>query len=99
MPFKKINVKKIIKERASKDGNFAAAYKEIKEEYDLIRKVVKARKEKGLTQQQLASLIGVKQQIISRFEREKHVPTLGNFLKIIDGVGLEIKLEEKKGSR
>lgn len=97
MPFEKINVKKIIKERASKDKNFAATYKEIKEEYNLIRKVVKARKEKGLTQQQLASLIGVKQQIISRFEREKHIPTLGNFLKIIDGVGLEIKLRKKRG--
>jgi transcriptional regulator with XRE-family HTH domain len=58
--------------------------------------VVKARKEQGLTQQELADMVGVKQQVISRFEREKHIPTLDNFLKILDGVGLELKLEKKQ---
>ncbi len=41
-------------------------------------------------------MVGVKQQVISRFEREKHIPTLDNFLKILDGVGLELKLEKKQ---
>lgn len=42
----------------------------------------------GLTQQKLADKIGVKQQIISRFEREKHVPNLSNFIKILEGLDL-----------
>ncbi|MGI5823156.1 MAG: helix-turn-helix transcriptional regulator [Dethiobacteria bacterium] len=96
MPFKKLNVQKIINEKIKTDDKFAAAYSEVENEYKLIREVVKARKEQGLTQQELADMVGVKQQVISRFEREKHIPTLDNFLKILDGVGLELKLEKKQ---
>lgn len=96
MPFKKLNVQKIINEKIKTDDKFAAAYSEVENEYKLIREVVKARKEQGLTQQELAEMVGVKQQVISRFEREKHIPTLDNFLKILDGVGLELKLEKKQ---
>jgi ribosome-binding protein aMBF1 (putative translation factor) len=96
MPFKKLNVQKIINKKIKTDDKFAAAYSEVENEYKLIREVVKARKEQGLTQQELAEMVGVKQQVISRFEREKHIPTLDNFLKILDGVGLELKLEKKQ---
>ncbi len=95
MPFKKLNVQEIIKEKINRDEKFATAYSEVEKEYKLIREVVKARKEQGLTQQELADRVGVQQQVISRFEREKHIPTLDNFLKILDGVGLELKLEKK----
>ncbi|MGI6307833.1 MAG: helix-turn-helix transcriptional regulator [Dethiobacteria bacterium] len=96
MPFKKLNVREIIDEKIKKDDKFATAYSEVEKEYQLIREIVKARKEQGLTQQELAEMVGVKQQVISRFEREKHIPTLDNFLKILDGVGLELKLEKKQ---
>ncbi len=96
MAFKKININKIINEKITQDKEFSKAYSEVEKEYQLIREVVKARKEMGLTQQELADKIGVKQQVISRFECEKHIPTLDNFLKIIDGVGLNLKLEQKK---
>ena len=96
MPFKKLNVQKIINKKIKTDDKFAAAYSEVENEYKLIREVVKARKEQGLTQQELAEMVGVKQQVISRFEREKHIPTLDNFLKILDGVGLVLKLEKKQ---
>jgi len=95
MPFKKIDAKKIVEDKARNDQSFKNAYQEVAREYQLIRKVVKARKEKGLTQKDLADMIGLKQQVISRLEREKHVPTLNIFLKILDGVDLELKLEEK----
>jgi len=71
-------------------------YSEVEKKYQLIREIVKARKGQGLTQQELAEMVGVRQQVISRFEREKHIPTLDNFLKILDGVGLELKLEKKQ---
>ncbi len=96
MPFKEINVKKEIKRRIDEDKDFAEAYKKVKKEYQMIRQVVDARKKLGLTQRKLADKIGVKQQVISRFEREKHIPTLDNFLKILDALGLEIKIENKK---
>ncbi|WP_165608369.1 helix-turn-helix domain-containing protein [Desulfoscipio geothermicus] len=52
--------------------------------------------ELGLTQENLAKKIGVKQQVISRFEQEKHTPTLDNFIRILDGIGLELVLQKKR---
>jgi len=95
MPFKKINVAKEVVEKR-KDAEFNECYLEVEKEYEFIRQVVEARKAKGMTQQALAEAVGVSQQEISRFERERHIPKLSNFIRIVDAVGLELKLVEKK---
>lgn len=96
MPFDKIDVQAIIKEKCNNDADFKRAYDAVKKEYSIIREVVKTRKELGLTQENLAKKIGVKQQVISRFEQEKHIPTLDNFIRILDGIGLELVLQKKR---
>ena len=93
MTFEKIDAQKIIEDKIDNDKQFAEAYKEVDQVYTLIREVIRARKEKGLTQQELADMVGVKQQVISRFECERHIPTLDNFLSILKGVGLTVKVE------
>ena len=93
MPFEKINAQKIVEDKIRSDEQFEKAYKEVEQVYGLIREVVRARKEKGLTQKELADIIGVKQQVISRFECERHIPTLDNFISILAGVGLTFKIE------
>ncbi len=95
MPFKKINAKSIVNEKR-KDKEFNKYYLEVKKEYDLIRQVVEARKAYGLTQKELADIVGVSQQEISRLECEKHIPNLSSFINIIEAIGLEIKLEKKE---
>ncbi len=97
MPFKKIDVKSIISEKRE-DHAFNEHFIEVEKEYELIRQVVEARKSSGMTQQTLAEVVGVSQQEISRFEREKHIPKLSNFIKILDAVGLEIRLEKKQAA-
>ncbi|HBV95854.1 MAG: hypothetical protein JL50_04350 [Peptococcaceae bacterium BICA1-7] len=99
MPFHKIDAQMIIEEKCKNDSNFKEAYATVKKEYCIIREVVRARKEMGLTQENLAKKIGVKQQVISRFEQEKHIPTLDNFIKILDGIGLELVLQKKNETR
>lgn len=94
MPFKKIDAKKIVEEKRT-DKIFDKSYNEISKEYELIRQVVEARKNLGLTQSKLAEVVGVSQQEISRFEKEKHMPKLSSFIKIVDAVGLKLKLEQK----
>lgn len=96
MPFKRIDAKKMVNEKIKADQEFAKAYEEIKKEYSLIEQVANARKEMGLTQQELADKVGVSQQVISRFENEKHAPTLDSFLKILEGLDLEITINKKK---
>ena len=95
MPFKKMNTKAIIEEKR-RDHEFNEHFIEVEKEYELIRQVVEARKNNGMTQQGLAELVGVSQQEISRFEQEKHIPKLSSFIKILDALGLEIRLEKKQ---
>ena len=96
MPFKQIDAKNVIKEKIQQDPGFEKEYHKIKEEYLLIDQVKKARQAIGMTQKELARKVGVSQQVISRFENEKHIPKLDNFLKILNGLDLELSIRKKE---
>jgi DNA-binding XRE family transcriptional regulator len=89
MPFKKLDVKEIMKEEL-KDASFKTNYELIKKEYELIEKIVAIRKNKGMTQSELAKKAHVSQQAISRLEREKHIPKMDTLMKILNGLGLKL---------
>jgi DNA-binding XRE family transcriptional regulator len=95
MPFKKLDVKQIVDEKR-KDEEFNNYYKETENEYKLIRQLVAARKDMGMTQKDLASKAGISQQDVSRIEREKHIPNLAKFIKLLEALDLEIKIESKE---
>lgn len=95
MSFYEMDSKEIITQEIF-DINSTERYLAIEQEHKLIKQVVESRKKSGFTQRELAEKIGVSQQEISRFENEKHIPKLSNFLRIVDAVGLEIKLDRKK---
>jgi ribosome-binding protein aMBF1 (putative translation factor) len=95
MPFEKVNIKQVIGEKKQKNPDFAQAYSEVEKEYELVRQIVRIRKTKRITQRELALKVGIHQQVISRFEREKHIPTLTGFLKILNGLDLDLNLVEK----
>ncbi|MCM1265307.1 MAG: helix-turn-helix transcriptional regulator [Candidatus Gastranaerophilales bacterium] len=48
------------------------------------------RKEKGLTQSEVAEIIGVSSQHYSRIERGEYTPGLQTFLKLVDVLDLDI---------
>lgn len=68
------------KKQALKNPKIKAEYERLQPEFALINAVLKARKEKGLTQSQLAAQIGSKQSVISRLESGKANPSIA-FLK------------------
>jgi len=94
MPFKEFKANEVIKEKRQ-NKEFNANYLEVEKEYELIKRVVEARKEKGITQKSLAEMVGISQQEISRFEKEKHIPKLTSFIRILEALDMEIKLESK----
>lgn len=94
MAFNKSDVKAIIKEER-KDEKFDLEYKKIKQEYKLIEKLIETRKEKNITQKELAEVTGVSQQAISRLELEKHIPKIDTFIRILDGLDLELTIVQK----
>lgn len=62
----------------------------------LIKKITEIRTVKGLSQQDLANITGIKQPIISRMEQGITNPRLDTVIKIVDALGHELTLIEKK---
>lgn len=65
-------------------------FKQKEVEYTFIENLVKARKERGLTQKELAERTGLNQQVISSFEKYDRKPTLPNIIKYLLGLGIDI---------
>jgi len=81
--------------KARKRKGFRKAYKELEEEYALVREMLAARSMLGLTQEAVATLMGTTKSAVSRLEAAgKHVPSLTTLKKYAHAVGcrLEIKL-------
>ena len=70
-------------------------YDAVKKEADIIRQAKKLRKELGITQPQIAKKSGMTQQMISRMEKLGNSPSLVNFIRYLDGAGLEMKIEKR----
>lgn len=63
-----------------KSPEFKAEYDKLQPEFAVIRAIIRARAERGITQKELASKVGTKQSVISRLESGRANPSV-NFLK------------------
>lgn len=82
-------------EKAMKRKGFKEAYEELEEEYVLVRELLAARARVGLTQEEVAELMGTTKSAVSRLEAAgKHAPSVTTLKKYAHAVGchLEIKL-------
>lgn len=70
----------IWKNRALKNSRFKAEYDKLQPEFAVIRAIIRARADRGITQKELASRVGTKQSVISRLESGRANPSV-NFLK------------------
>jgi predicted transcriptional regulator len=61
-------------------------------EYKIIEEIITARREKNLTQKDLAELVGTKQSNISRLESGNYNPTLEFLNKIARAIGKELEI-------
>jgi DNA-binding XRE family transcriptional regulator len=84
--------------KALKRKEFRTSYEALEEEYRLAREMLAARSRLGLTQEEVAGLMGTTKSAISRLEASgKHTPSLSTLKKYAQAVGcnLEIKLVPK----
>lgn len=81
------------KNKCLEDSNFKKKYDDLETEYDIINAMIKARKEKGLTQKQLSELTGISQADISRIENGTRNPSLEMIKRLATGMGMRLKLE------
>ena len=60
---------------------------------EIIGALIKARQEQGISQKKLEELSGVKQPIIARMEKGYTSPQLETVLKVLEPLGLTLKIE------
>ena len=75
-----------------KDPDFAEAYNNPDPEFDLGIQLYKARKNSGLSQQQVAEITGINQGNYSKIEAGIRVPTVKTLQKITACLGVTIAL-------
>ena len=77
-----------------KDPEFKAQYQEERQALMLAMKISKLREKKGLSQQQMAKLMGTSQQAVSRIESGEYEGfTLKTLEKIAEATGTKVKIE------
>ena len=99
MPFEKVNINQVIDNTLSADSELNQMWAESRTEYNVLGNLVKLRKEKGLSQVELAGLSGNKQQVISRIENKENSPTLKTLCSILDVLGYDIQFVPKKNAQ
>jgi DNA-binding XRE family transcriptional regulator len=84
MPFIQESVVEKIEQMKENDPEFKRAFNAAEQEREIVSKITKARKEMGLTQKDFASMLGLKQQAISTFERVEESPSLKKLVQFAD---------------
>jgi len=80
-------------QRAQKRKGFQEAYKELSDEYALVRELLGARSRAGLTQEAVAERMGTTKSAVSRLETAgKHSPSVTTLKKYARAVGCEVEI-------
>ena len=97
MSFVNENINQVIETKREADADFKKVWDDSREEYRLIGEMISLRKQKNMTQGELAELVGSRQQVISRIEKKENSPSLRSFCNILSALGYEQKIV-KRGS-
>ena len=86
------------KKKALKNPEIKKEYDSLGPEYDLIRQLLRMRLESGLTQEEMAQLLGTKKPNISRLESPAyhHSPRLNTVKKYAEVAGFEMMIKFKR---
>ncbi len=84
-----------LKMKALADPETRAEYEAQKPEFELLDKLLEARKRAGLTQEQVAEKMGTKATAITRLEsaNSNHSPSIHTLQKFAEAVGCRLKIE------
>ena len=75
------------------DAEFVEEYEKLRPRYEVISQIIDARKEKNMTQEELARRIGTQKSNISRLESGDYNPSLDFLIKVARGLGKELKIQ------
>ena len=76
-----------------KDPEFKKEWDALEPEFQVIRAMIDARRQKQLTQKELAEITGIAQADISRMENGNANPSLQTLKRLAAGLGMALKVE------
>lgn len=82
-----------VKNELMRDEEFQKEYENLRPRYEIISQIIEARKEKNLTQAELAKRIGTQKSNISRLESGNYNPSLDFLIKVARGLGKELNIQ------
>lgn len=83
----------IFKKQLLENPEVKKEYDALQPKYDIIKVLIEARKQQGLTQKDLSHITGITQADISRIENGKRNPSLAMLKRLADGMGMRLKLK------
>ena len=81
-----------IKEMFLEDQETKKAYEELEPEYQLIYAMVESRREKNISQQELADVTGINRSDISKIENGNANPSLRTIKRVAKGLGKRVEI-------
>ncbi len=78
-----------------KDPDFAKQWESMEPEFQIIKAMIDARNEKGITQKELSSLTGITQGDISKLENGTANPSIRTLQRIAEGLGKNLVIQFK----
>lgn len=80
-------------EEQLKDPEFKKEYDALEPEFAVIRAILEARREKGITQKDLSDLTGIAQGDISKLENGNANPSVKTLKRIASAMGKTLRIE------
>lgn len=80
-------------EQQLKDPEFKKEYKSLDPEFAVIRAIIDARREQGITQKELSERTGIAQGDISKLENGSANPSVKTLKRIAAALGKTVKIE------
>ena len=78
-----------------KDPEFKKEWDALEPEFQIIRAMIDARNEKGITQKELSSITGITQGDISKLENGTANPSIRTLQRIAEGLGKNLVIQFK----
>ena len=78
-----------------KDPEFRKEWESMEPEFQIIKAMIDARNEKGITQKELSSLTGITQGDISKLENGTANPSIRTLQRIAEGLGKNLVIQFK----
>ena len=77
-------------EESMKDENLKREYDKLEPKYEIIRQIIRLRKESGLSQEELSRLTGISRVKIKQYEGGMVSPSMKNLNKIANACGKKL---------